>query len=519
MKYSIPAYLSNFSTLEDGRTKGRLKVLYVGETADGRIFDKDFSDQLKDSLADAPVVAYYSDLKQDFLGHNSVQYVFGHVPSSDSNIEYVKEDGQDWLYTDVLLYTDRSDSIGEIAKKIVGHPHSLELDPKTVEYEIKREGGKTKIHFLKGRICGLSVLGTDQKPAFTGSAFLNCSMNDELQNLKERFENFFNCLEEESRGGQMDEKLRVFESLANAARLSYDDQKTAVSKKFGAEMGDDYGYYVEEIYSNEVIFHTLNWNTGTQAFYKCGYVIDDNGEVNLSDLEEVFHVFVTGAQKTLLESQLTTSENEEDDKKKEPVPEDKEKEPEDCTTDPEKEPEEPEKESEPEPEDKEKDDCSVILSENEGALNDAQDNSNANVQTDVAALYESAKVQIEELTTKSADFATKNAELETELSSVRSQLEAANVELDAFKTLQKQTLIDSFKDSLDEQTIADYNSRIGEFNYAQLESALALSFTKTHKGQDKSVTVTPTEFTFNNDNITTELSYAELVNKYKNRKK
>ena len=79
MNFSIPAYLSNFSALDDKRTIAKLKVFYVGETGDGRVFDKEFSEKLVQSLPYTPVVAFYSDLKDDFIGHNTTQYIYGIV--------------------------------------------------------------------------------------------------------------------------------------------------------------------------------------------------------------------------------------------------------------------------------------------------------------------------------------------------------------------------------------------------------------------------------------------------------
>ena len=66
MNFSIPTYLSDFSVQDDGRTLSKLKVMYVGETADGRIFDEEFSKKVAASLPDCPVVAFYSDIKKDF---------------------------------------------------------------------------------------------------------------------------------------------------------------------------------------------------------------------------------------------------------------------------------------------------------------------------------------------------------------------------------------------------------------------------------------------------------------------
>lgn len=78
---------------------------------------------------------------------------------------------------DTIYYTKRPGEVGEIAQKIEGHSQSLELDPTTVEYVVNYDERKhfKNIEFTAGHFVGVSVLGKDQKPAFTGSAFFASS--------------------------------------------------------------------------------------------------------------------------------------------------------------------------------------------------------------------------------------------------------------------------------------------------------------------------------------------------------
>ena len=62
----VPASLSEFSASSDGRTIAKLKMFYVGETADGRVFDKQFADKLVESLPYCPIVGFFSDIQDDF---------------------------------------------------------------------------------------------------------------------------------------------------------------------------------------------------------------------------------------------------------------------------------------------------------------------------------------------------------------------------------------------------------------------------------------------------------------------
>jgi len=152
-------------------TPAKLKIFYIGQTGDKRVFTKQFSDQLLTTLPGTPVVAYYDEDSDDFIGHHHTQYVFGYVPETAS-IGYMQEGTLTYAVTDVLLFTGREDNIGYAANKIIGKQHSLELDPMTVEYEIIRSSrGLESITFKKGAFIGLSVLGDNERPAFGGSTF------------------------------------------------------------------------------------------------------------------------------------------------------------------------------------------------------------------------------------------------------------------------------------------------------------------------------------------------------------
>ena len=71
INYSWPATLSDFSTENEQElfTRGKLKVFYKGETADHRFFSDKFSEELIKSLPYTPVVSYYDEEKDDFVGH------------------------------------------------------------------------------------------------------------------------------------------------------------------------------------------------------------------------------------------------------------------------------------------------------------------------------------------------------------------------------------------------------------------------------------------------------------------
>lgn len=206
---SVPATIYNIGETQDFLTKNqyvtkaKLKVFYVGKTGDNRVFTQEFSDQLLQTLPGTPVVAYYDEERDDFVGHNYVQYVFGYVPETASLGYITDESGVRFAVTDVLLFTGRNDNIGEVASKILGKSHSLELDPATVEYTIVRAGGQMEsITFTKGDFIGLSVLGDNEQPAFSGSAFFS-EHDDDLQAFVNSFQEFKKEVELYKSGGNL----------------------------------------------------------------------------------------------------------------------------------------------------------------------------------------------------------------------------------------------------------------------------------------------------------------------------
>lgn len=183
INFSWPAQLSDFAkdTVQENFSRGRLKVFYKGETADHRFFSDSFSEELIKSLPYTPIVSYYDEEKEDFVGHATEQQILGIVDPCVEPSFQEDEDGKVWCICDCVFYTERPDRVGDLAKKIEGHKQSLELDPSSVQYKINYDEKKhfKNIEFTAGKFVGVSVLGNDQKPAFTGSTFFACDENFE----------------------------------------------------------------------------------------------------------------------------------------------------------------------------------------------------------------------------------------------------------------------------------------------------------------------------------------------------
>lgn len=208
VNFSIPVHLYDYRESDNSLySYAKLKIFYVGMTGDKRLFTKQFSDNLLKSLPYVPVVGFYDEETDDFKGHHrEIQNIYGIVPE-DTTMEYIEEDGKEYAVCDVILYTGRRDKTGEIAQKIIGKQHSLELNPDNTTYKINKDAnGKVQsIEFKSGSLLGLSILGDGEKPAFAGSEFFT-----EQSQFMEMFEEFRKQLDvfaktNGQRGGKMNE--------------------------------------------------------------------------------------------------------------------------------------------------------------------------------------------------------------------------------------------------------------------------------------------------------------------------
>lgn len=215
INFSWPATLSDFSqdSSNENFTRGKLKVFYKGETADHRFFSESFSQELIKSLPYTPVVGHYDTESEDFVGHATEQDIFGivdpcHQPSFEKD-----EEGIEWCVCDVVLYTERPDQVGDIAKKIIGHKQSLELDPRTVKYNINYDSRKhfKNIEFTAGTFVGVSVLGETETPAFTGSEFFSVE-NAQFKQKMEILKNY--CEGKTDQHGETEMNLTEFMKLS-----------------------------------------------------------------------------------------------------------------------------------------------------------------------------------------------------------------------------------------------------------------------------------------------------------------
>lgn len=98
INYSWPVILSDFSqdSVNENFSRAKLWVYYKGETADHRYFSDDFAEKINATLPYTPVVSYYDEEKEDFVGHASQQQIYGIVdPCVEPTFAIREDDGKE----------------------------------------------------------------------------------------------------------------------------------------------------------------------------------------------------------------------------------------------------------------------------------------------------------------------------------------------------------------------------------------------------------------------------------------
>lgn len=508
---SIPVTLFDFTTSKDKRfTHCKLKLFHEEETKDNRFFTEKFKKKILKNLAAVPVVGFYHEDDEDFVGHNPTQYIYGHVPEGYT-VEKLEEKGYTYFVTDVVLQTGRKDNIGTVAKKIIGKQHSLELDPDTLKVNVFQVGDKvTRLDYIDGDIIGLSVVGDNQTPGFTGSEFFTASQADEFTKVYyQRLNKFVDYLTNK-RGEQVKNTVNFDELKFNEfLQLAHDTNAEKVTKLTNSLMEKGIYAYIMDI--GEDWFVTAF----NGEYLRYSYEFDDSGAVSkLGDPVEVVYRAITKD-----EAQTLSSDNTEANDANEFVDEggdggdsnensdntstDAATATENADTGENNEGNEPVPASEPN------------STPEEG--NDSVENTETGESTEESGVSttdsneEGEKTEGEE----PAAFVASTTDLDN----------AERNELELLRRQAKQAVIKDYEGDLSDKVLVDFTARLDEFTVDTLTSALAIEYRKAmkEKNEDESnSTATVTTFNLNSsDNNSASQTYDEncptdVVKKYKN---
>lgn len=468
---SIPATLS-FSTEQRSEnerfTRGKLRVFYEGETPDHRLFNGTFSKSIIKSLPYTPIVSYYDAEKDDFVGHATEQAIYGIVdPCSEPTFETM-DDGNTWAVCDTIYYTERPDKVGEIAKKIEGHSQSLELDPTTVKYVVNYDEKKhfKNIEFTAGHFVGVSVLGKDQQPAFTGSAFF--TSNEEIIKSLKLLHDY--CENGHQPGGNE-------MNLSEFVKLSWGEIVSKVDEAVQKEYGGEYFTYVVDSYDDNVICRFYSYIDGSCKLMRIFYSLDEENNAILGNIEEVHVTYETVEKPTdeptapAFTEENTGVTNPEQATAQPSIDEGTPAPADEPATSPEdnaaSEPAQPAQDNfaENNPETPKEEPASDKSSETDAAANAANDTT-----ADFAAQNVDANTQT------TTEVGAVNEQQEKENSSSAPLTDSERAEFEALKRKEKENLLTSYKDYLSEDEYNGFFAAIDSVSYEELETSLLKAY-------------------------------------------
>lgn len=464
---NVPAFIEVSEKEESRYTKAKLKIFYKGLTGDNRLFTSDFSDELLKTISYTPVVGYYDEEDEDFKGHNSVQFVYGVVPDDAvNNLHYEEEEGKTFAVVDVILFTEREDNIGKVARKIVGKQHSLELNPNTLKYKVNRDnqGRFLNIEFLHGEFIGLSVLGDNERPAFAGSGFFS-EENFDATKCVETFKNFLQFLNQD--GGSI-EVFNFEDYLAKTAdsfKLAQTMQGFIQSLYEALEAKEVYGYIVENTTEYAVV---STWdNENNRAVYrKYSIAEQEDGKISVGDYVEVFPRFLTEEEINAVNNADPTFQSEDPATTGDPAAT--------CTEQP---------------------------TTEESEFTNGEEDQTSSIQTDESD-PEPQVGQMSEPTTSVSSATLTDSE---------------RSELDSFRRAAKEAKVAEYTEDIGEEAISRIMASLDSYSMDELEVELNKEYRKAVKTAQAESAKTPTIFSV----ITTAPDYHEdrpedVVNKYKN---
>jgi hypothetical protein len=410
-----------------------------------------------------------------------------------------------------VLYTERPDQVGEIAKKIEGHNQSLELGD--MKYVINYDERKhlKNIEITAGQIIGVSVLGSNERPAFTGSQFF--SYNPDFEQKMRLLKNY--C-EQESIGqnnGGNEMNLQEF------MKLSWGEISTKVSKAIEQEYVNEYYTMVVDMFKEHAIVRFYSLIDGSNKLMKVKYAVQKDGSITLGNVNEVYVSYndyaeakeeeekkdeeETFAKVEAEEDEDKSSETSEEDEKEdeedkeesektfEAVDEEEEKKDEDDKStesddsqDAEEDDEEKEKEKEADEFDCSDEGVSEAVSDI-STMADAVDSANCVNDSEEAAPDEYAKAPTDDEVKEEDE--DEDEDKSKDPSGFASFTQSERAELEELKKEKKINLLDSYKEVLTEEEYDSYKADISNFSEEGLELELLRKF-KLASGKTKKTT-------------------------------
>lgn len=285
----------NLKELNPVLSKARCRIFYKYENRNGTYITDEFAQKLISSLPYTPVKGIYDNFDEDYTDHGlkrDLGRIYGIVPENPnfSWEKHLDEDEIEREYACCDVYIFTA--LYEEASQIVGKSQSMELYPPSIKGDWAIINGKKLFKFEDGCFLGLQILGNDVEPCFEGAAFF--TFYNDLKNAIKKLERY--SLDSNIKGGKS-EMTKLNFKLSDSQK--HDAIWVLLNDKYTEEGHWEVSYTILDIYDDYALVYSYEAGSYERVYYTKN---DETDSVELGARKKCYVIDITEEEKTALEA-------------------------------------------------------------------------------------------------------------------------------------------------------------------------------------------------------------------------
>lgn len=285
----------NLKELNPVLSKARCRIFYKYENRNGTYITDEFAQKLISSLPYTPVKGIYDNFDEDYTDHGlkrDLGRIYGIVPENPnfSWEKHLDEDEIEREYACCDVYIFTA--LYEEASQIVGKSQSMELYQPSIKGDWAIINGKKLFKFEDGCFLGLQILGDDVEPCFEGAAFF--TFYNDLKNAIKKLEKY--SLDSNIKGGKS-EMTKLNFKLSDSQK--HDAIWVLLNDKYTEESNWEITYTILDIYDDYALVYSYEAGSYERVYYTKN---DETDSVELGARKKCYVIDITEEEKTALEA-------------------------------------------------------------------------------------------------------------------------------------------------------------------------------------------------------------------------
>ena len=285
----------NLKELNPVLSKARCRIFYKYENRNGTYITDEFAQKLISSLPYTPVKGIYDNFDEDYTDHGlkrDLGRIYGIVPENPnfSWEKHLDEDEIEREYACCDVYIFTA--LYEEASQIVGKSQSMELYQPSIKGDWAIINGKKLFKFEDGCFLGLQILGDDVEPCFEGAAFF--TFYNDLKNAIKKLERY--SLDSNIKGGKS-EMTKLNFKLSDSQK--HDAIWVLLNDKYTEEGHWEVSYTILDIYDDYALVYSYEAGSYERVYYTKN---DETDSIELGARKKCYVIDVTEEEKTALEA-------------------------------------------------------------------------------------------------------------------------------------------------------------------------------------------------------------------------